>query len=307
MAIYKNAAKSETEEEESILPPVKENESVKYISGRIVEKKTKPPTRFTPSTLLQAMKEIHKYVKNEALKAELKECSGIGTEATRAGIIEKLQDNAFLKLTGKFFAPTEKARMAVKILPEEMIYPDTTAVWERELEEVATGKENFEEFYRGQLSDLAKLLDRAKTVKIAPSVGAVLCPKCGKAMIRRKGKNGFFWGCSNYPECKTTAQDNKGKPDFTSSERKTAQCPKCKGTMTQFKSKFNGEKYWRCGNKDCALILSDHSDEPVAIPCSSCQTGYFVKRTGKKGTFWSCSNYPQCNETRKDNNGAPTL
>ena len=53
-------------------------------SGKIAEKRTKPPTRFTPSTLLQAMKEIYKYVSDNALKGELKECSGIGTEATRA-------------------------------------------------------------------------------------------------------------------------------------------------------------------------------------------------------------------------------
>ncbi|MBR3050801.1 MAG: DNA topoisomerase III [Selenomonadaceae bacterium] len=219
-AIYKNAAKSETKEEESILPPVRENEPVKYVSGKIAEKTTKPPTRFTPSTLLQAMKEIHKYVSDDALKAELKECSGIGTEATRAGIIEKLQDNGFLKLTGKYFEPTEKARMAVRILPDEMIYPDTTALWEKELEEVAAGKESFEQFYQSQLSGLLALLDKAKIVKITPLAGAVLCPACGKVMVRRKGKNGFFWGCSNYPECKTTARDNKGKPDFTASTRK---------------------------------------------------------------------------------------
>ena len=219
-AIYKNVVKSESEEAESVLPPVKENESVKYVSGNIAVKTTKPPTRFTPSTLLQAMKEIYKYVKDDALKAELKECSGIGTEATRAGIIEKLQDNGFLKLAGKFFEPTEKARMAVKILPDEMIFPDTTAVWEKELEQVATGKETFDEFYREQLADLAKLLDKAKSAKIKPSAGTVLCPNCGKVMIRHKGKNGFFWGCAGYPECKTTARDNKGKPDFTSSTRK---------------------------------------------------------------------------------------
>ncbi|MBQ3441894.1 MAG: DNA topoisomerase III [Selenomonadaceae bacterium] len=219
-AIYKNVAKSESEEAESILSPVRENESVKYVSGKIAEKTTKPPARFTPSTLLQAMKEIYRYVKDDALKAELKECSGIGTEATRAGIIEKLQDNGFLELAGKFFAPTEKARMAVKILPDEMIYPDTTALWEKELEEVAAGKESFEQFYQSQLSGLSTLLDKAKTVRITPSAGTVLCPNCGKAMIRRKGKNGFFWGCSNYPECKTTARDDKGKPDFTASTRK---------------------------------------------------------------------------------------
>ena len=221
-AIYKNVVKSESEESESVLPPIKENESVKYVSGSIAEKTTKPPTRFTPSTLLQAMKEIHKYVKDAALKAELKECSGIGTEATRAGIIEKLQDNGFLKLAGKFFEPTDKARMAVKILPDEMIFPDTTAVWEKELEQVATGEETFDEFYREQLTDLAKLLDKAKSAKIKPSASTVVCPNCGKVMIRRKGKNGFFWGCAGYPECKTTARDNKGKPDFATSTRKKA-------------------------------------------------------------------------------------
>ena len=154
------------------------------------------------------------------MKAELKECSGIGTEATRAGIIEKLQSTGFLKVTGKYFETTEKARMAVKILPDEMIYPDTTALWEKELEEVATGKSSFEHFYKGQLKGLVKLLDKAKTTQISPSSGAVLCPACGKVMIKRKGKNGFFWGCSNYSECKTTARDNKGKPDFTASTRK---------------------------------------------------------------------------------------
>ena len=215
--IYKNVVKSETEEAESILPPVKENELVKYVSGNIAEKTTKPPARFTPSTLLQAMKEIYRYVKNAALKIELKECSGIGTEATRAGIIEKLQDNGFLKLNGKFFEPTDKARMVVKILPEEMIYPDTTAIWENELEEVATGKARYEKFYQSQLKGLSLLLDKARKTEIMPSSNSVLCPKCGKVMLRRKGKNGFFWSCSGYPECKTTAQDNGGKPKFTAS------------------------------------------------------------------------------------------
>lgn len=217
--IYKNFVRDDEEESESNLPPVREGEVVKYVSGAIVEKTTKPPTRFNPSTLLQAMKEIYKYVRNDDLKAELKECSGIGTEATRAGIIEKLQTAEFLRLSGKFFEPTEKARMAVKILPDEMIYPDTTAVWEKELEEVAVGHEDFDKFYQGQLQSLSELLDKAKNAKIAPSKNSVLCPSCGKLMIRRKGKKGYFWGCSGFPECKTTSRDDKGKPDFSASKK----------------------------------------------------------------------------------------
>ena len=67
-AIYKNVVQKESEEPESLLPPLREGESVKYISGNIAEKTTKPPTRFNPSTLLQTMKEIYKYVRNDKLK-----------------------------------------------------------------------------------------------------------------------------------------------------------------------------------------------------------------------------------------------
>ena len=212
--IYKNVVQNESEETETNLPPMTKGESVKYISGKILEKVTKPPTKFTQSTLLQAMKEIYKYVKNEELKAELKECAGIGTEATRAGIIEKLQTSGFLKLVGKYFEPTEKAKLAVRILPEEIIYPDTTAIWEKNLEEVANGKKTFEEFYQNQICGLNSLIEKAKFLKISPSANVIPCPNCGKPMVRRKSKNGYFWGCSGFPQCKTTASDNKGKPDF---------------------------------------------------------------------------------------------
>ena len=160
------------------------------------------------------MKEIHKFVRDANLRAELRECSGIGTEATRAGIIEKLQNSGFLALSKKYLLPTDKANLAVKILPESLTYPDTTAVWEKELEDVAKGVMTLEDFSRKQEHSLSELLAQAKKVVITASPKAVLCPKCGKPMRRRKGKNGFFWGCTGYPDCSATAPDNHGKPDF---------------------------------------------------------------------------------------------
>ena len=59
---------------------------------------------------------------------------------------------------------------------------------------------------------MRKLLRQAQEAKIAEAKDIVKCPKCGRTMTRRKGSNGFFWGCSGYPECKTTMEDNKGKP-----------------------------------------------------------------------------------------------
>ena len=86
---------------------------------QIDKKATKPPSRFTAATLLQAMKEIHKFVKNEDLKKQLKAVSGIGTEATRATIIEELISRGFMKETGKkkILTPTENAYLLVDALP----------------------------------------------------------------------------------------------------------------------------------------------------------------------------------------------
>ena len=71
------------------------------------------------------------------------------------------------------------------------------------------------QFYQGQVRDLNKLLEQAKKVEIIFPKNAVKCTNCGKIMVRRKGKNGYFWGCSGFPECKTTAKDSKGKPIFS--------------------------------------------------------------------------------------------
>ena len=80
--------------------------------------------------IVQSLSLIHIYVKDPSLKAELKECSGIGTEATRAGIIDGLQKRGFLAIDKKNLVPTDKACMAIKFLPETITYPDTTAVWD---------------------------------------------------------------------------------------------------------------------------------------------------------------------------------
>lgn len=83
---------------------------------------------------------------------------------------------------------------------------------------MAKGKESFETFYQNQILGLKFLIVKAKEIEIKPSADAIICPNCGKLMVKRKGKNGYFWGCSGFPECKTTARDNKGKPDFTKFE-----------------------------------------------------------------------------------------
>ncbi len=186
------------------LPPVKKGDGVIYFDGAIKENVTKPPKRFTPASLVEAMKKIGNFVRDENLKKDLQECAGIGTEATRAGIIEKLQTTGFFALAKKYLVPTEKARRAMTLLPDDITYPDITALWEKQLDEIAAGKLPLAKFFDRQAQSIATILTAAQNISLQPAEDAVRCPNCGKAMKKRRSVHGEFWGCSAYPKCRGT-------------------------------------------------------------------------------------------------------
>jgi len=202
------------DETENILPQMKTGDNVTYKKGQLKKGVTKPPQRFTSSSLVQGMKDIHKYVKNPDAKKQLKDVYGIGTEATRAAIIDDLIQRGFLKVTKKTLQPTAQAYLLIDALPDEMTYPDETAIWEDKLHSMSAGEGTLEDFLAGQVKFTSSLVEAAKTAKFADAENVFKCPNCGSALIKRKGKNGEFWGCSKYPECKTTFNDKDGKPDF---------------------------------------------------------------------------------------------
>lgn len=211
-SLYQNDAKDDEEEQQS-LPDMQQGDSVEFAGGKIVEGVTKPPARFTPATLLKAMKEIHKYVHDKELAAWLKECSGIGTEATRAGMIDELEKRGFIKKAGKNFVPTEIASSMCRILPESLIYPDLTARWEDALDKIGKKEMSLADFGAQQKRFLDELLAGAKEAKIPPPRNLPLCPACKKPLRRRKSKKGtWFWSCSGYPDCTKAFADERGKP-----------------------------------------------------------------------------------------------
>lgn len=211
-SLYQNDTKEDEEEQQS-LPDMQQGDSVEFAGGKIVEGVTKPPARFTPATLLKAMKEIHKYVHDKDLAASLKECSGIGTEATRAGMIDELEKRGFIKKAGKNFVPTEIASSMCRILPESLIYPDLTARWEDALDKIGKKEMSLADFGAQQKRFLDELLAGAKEAKIPPSRNLPLCPACKKPLRRRKSKKGtWFWSCSGYPDCTKAFADERGKP-----------------------------------------------------------------------------------------------
>ncbi|MBR2179538.1 MAG: DNA topoisomerase 3 [Selenomonadaceae bacterium] len=222
--------KTNEDEVEMMLPKMSKGDSVEYQKGSALKKTTKPPPRFTPATLIQGMKEIHKYVKSEAAKKQLKDVYGIGTEATRATIIDDLIKRQFLTTTGKakVLKPTEQAYLLVDALPDEMTYPDATAVWEDKLHSMSEGEGTLQEFLKGQVKFTEELCEKATQCEIKtappsegteykPVVSDIKCPLCKRGFMvkrRRRSDNNEFWGCSNYPKCKMACNDKEGQPNL---------------------------------------------------------------------------------------------
>lgn len=111
------------------------------LAVRVLEKRTRPPARYTEGLLIEDMKNAGKYVDDGALRTVLKEVSGLGTSATRDSIIEILKTHQYLTLSGKYVIPTEKGEALIRWLNThcaELADVALTARWEAELDAVAS-------------------------------------------------------------------------------------------------------------------------------------------------------------------------
>ena len=210
----------------TLLPETSEGKNGSCSSVNLLEKKTKAPACFTEATLLKAMNEVYLYVKDPEIKKILKETDGIGTAATQAGIIQEIIDDGVLIKKGKNLISSQYARDLIHSLHEGITLPDMTAELETYIRKVKNTEMLIDEVINNHVENEIKRiiasarpitihsLDGGKNPKFAVIKSSVKCPLCGGFMILRNGKNGAFWGCSNYPYCKMTASDNKGKPVF---------------------------------------------------------------------------------------------
>lgn len=130
------------------------------------EKKTKPPNRFTDGSLVITMEKAGKYVENEELREQIKTC-GIGTSATRSGIIKKLSDIGYIKINGKtqIVTPELKGEAIVEIVrytAKELLNPTLTASWEKGLLMIEK-QETTEEVFDKKLTDyITRTIDKVK-------------------------------------------------------------------------------------------------------------------------------------------------
>ncbi|OOH91824.1 DNA topoisomerase III [Pasteurellaceae bacterium 15-036681] len=131
---------------EPLLPVVKKDQQLLCENGEIQSKKTQPPRYFTDATLLSAMTGIARFVQDKQLKKVLRETDGLGTEATRAGIIELLFKRGFLIKKGRNIQSTEAGRTLILALPESATLPDMTAHWEMQLTDISRKQASYQQF-----------------------------------------------------------------------------------------------------------------------------------------------------------------
>lgn len=164
-----NKVDSEVDNDESnilLTKLVKKGETVQCIDTELICKETQAPRPFTDATLLSAMTGIARFVKDPDIKKILRETDGLGTEATRAGIIELLFKRQFLTRQGKSIRSTIIGRNLILSLPDIMSTPDMTAHWELQLDEISKKEFSYNQFMHQLNLSLTNLVNLLKNSQL---------------------------------------------------------------------------------------------------------------------------------------------
>ena len=146
---------------EQQLPNLEKGENLHCIQGELVTKETQAPQSFTDATLLAAMTGINRFVQDVEIKKILKDTDGLGTEATRAGIIDLLFKREFLHRSGKLIHATNVGKALISALPEIATKPDMTAQWEATLNAICDKKASYQTFMQPLTQTLKSIITTA--------------------------------------------------------------------------------------------------------------------------------------------------
>ena len=202
--------KEETEDKE-ITVNLKVDDKITPKEIKVLTRKTSPPKQYNEATLLTAMETAGKQIEDEKLKEEMKSI-GLGTPATRAGIIEKLISVGYIKRNKKNLVPTENGIQLIEIVHDKLKKPDLTGEWESELSKIAKNESSSRNFIYDIKKYVAEIVNEGKistirnvnfvnTDKKTKKEVIGQCPRCGRDIF--ENKKSFY--CSGYkyvPACK---------------------------------------------------------------------------------------------------------
>ncbi len=263
---------SSKEEKTGNLPTLKEGEVLKADKFYPEQHFTQGPARYTDASIVRTLEE-----------------KGIGRPSTYAPIISVLLDRYYVTRSNKQLIPTQLGRIICKILVES--FPDVinehfTREVEESLDKVEEDKLVWNEMIKGFFNPFKKRVD-----EVMQSVQSIkgsldeptdkLCEKCGKPMVKKLGRFGYFLACSGFPECHNT----KSIP--------LAKCPVkgCNGEIVARKTKGKGKEFYGCTNYPSCSFITHF--KPIDQYCPKC--GWFLveKYDKKNGSYKSCIN-PDC-------------
>ncbi len=243
---------------------------------------TQGPARYTDASIVKTLEE-----------------KGIGRPSTYAPIISVLLDRYYVTRSNKQLVPTQLGRMINDILVEsfpEVVNENFTARIESELDEVEEDKIKWAEMigefffpFRNKVENVMATHESFKGMMDEPT--DIICEKCGKPMVKKLGRFGFFLACSGFPECHNT----RSIP--------LAKCPRpgCGGDIVARKTKGRGKEFYGCTNyPECDFI--SHF-KPINAYCPKCGQFLVEKYDKKNGTYKACIN-PDCDYLHSGDDGA---
>jgi DNA topoisomerase I len=279
-------AHDEDEEEEgaNTLPEVKKTDEAKLADIKSEQKFTQPPARFNEATLIKELEE-----------------NGIGRPSTYASIISTIQDRGYVEKEANQLRPTDLGKMVTELLVTSfpvVLDVEFTAGMEESLDKIEEGKLKWVDVLGTFYVEFEKALKEAdksmRNIKGEETPTDVDCPKCGKKMIIKWGRNGQFLACPDYPTCKSTSNFTKKEGDgsiqMEQAETTDEKCPTCGGGMLVKRGRFG--KFLACADyPKCKGTKSI----TTGVICPECGKGDLGEKRTKKGkVFYSCSKYPEC-------------
>jgi DNA topoisomerase-1 len=254
--------------EDKDLPDLEKSDKLELIKLDSIQHFTEPPARYNEASLIKTLEKF-----------------GIGRPSTYAPTLSTIQDRNYIeKNEQKRFAPTEMGTIVTDILVKnfpEIVDIDFTAKMEKELDEVADGKDTWSKTIKDFYTPFAKNLE--EKYKDVPKENLTektdkICPKCGAPIIERMGRFGRFYACSKFPECKHTESIEDKNKDLG------IKCPKCKkGEVVARKTK-KGKIFYGCNKfPECDFALWD---KPLNEFCPKCDSILVQKSKNKV----KCSN-----------------
>ena len=284
MAVYQEGTdeKKEGEEDEAILPVMLKGE---HVDLRVIRKEqhfTEPPPRFTEASLVKSL-----------------EAFGIGRPSTYASIISTLESREYVTLDKRRFQPTDVGRVVNKFLSEHFfkyVDYDFTARMEDDLDAVSRGEKEWRPLLQEFWGEFKVQVDSKETVdRPGLEILEELCPKCQKPLSKRLGRNGYFIGCTGYPECDYTR--NVDEEAGASNEPQYVEdrvCPKCESKLVIKRGRYG--KFIGCSNyPNCKHMEPLEKPADTGVQCPECKQANMLKRKSRYGKiFYSCARYPDC-------------